>query len=408
MKSFGKILSAVLLSFPLIALAAASAAPAPSAFVTPDATPKLSVTSAFKQYVSVSPTISVPTVLEVPLNVDPTAFPVLAVFSLTTNGFEPYFLNSITRADAPSQIESKGATGSTFAISDGNYETYLEFPVREGANKANITFTFSKPIAASSLSFALDNYVALPQTISIQADTTSGPYTVLASTRLYQTNVTFPKTTSAVWHVAFDYVQPLRITEMKFNESSPGTLVSRGVRFLAQQGQSYQIYFNADRYVKPVQKEAGDLVSNKGVVAFSGSNPIINPSYTPVDSDGDGIPDLTDNCVSVANPDQKDSDGNGRGDACEDYDREGIVNAQDNCPEMPNQEQIDTDNDGIGDSCDNFDNRITERMPWLPWAGVGVAGVVLLGLFVLAFRYKKDDSSGTPDLPSNPPAGPSA
>jgi hypothetical protein len=35
------------------------------------------------------------------------------------------------------------------------------------------------------------------------------------------------------------------------------------------------------------------------------------------DSDGDGVPDNADNCVSVPNPDQADSDHNGVGDACE-------------------------------------------------------------------------------------------
>ena len=34
------------------------------------------------------------------------------------------------------------------------------------------------------------------------------------------------------------------------------------------------------------------------------------------DSDGDGIPDICDNCPSVANPDQADSMGDGIGDAC--------------------------------------------------------------------------------------------
>lgn len=390
MNYLGNIVAVILLALPFTSFASTPVTPT-SVFVASDTTPKQSVVSAFRQYIPVSPKISVPTVLEVPLSQGALAFPVLAVYNVVTDEFEPYFLTSITKGDTPSQISAVGATGSTYALSDGNYETYLEFSLHEGANKAEITFTFSKPIVASSLSFALDNYVALPQTIAIQADTVSGPYTALASTRLYQSSVTFPKTTASVWHVSFDYVQPLRITEMKFNEFSPGTLVSRGVRFLAKPGQSYQIYFDADRYVRPVQKEAGDLSSNKGVVTLSGPNPIMNPSFTPADSDGDTIPDLTDNCVSVANPDQKDSDANGRGDACEDYDRDGIANAKDNCPDIPNQDQLDTDADDVGDVCDNFDNRITERMPWLPWAGIGVAGVVLLGLFVLAFKYKKED-----------------
>lgn len=400
MKSCGNIITAILLALPFAALAGAPAASPQSAFIKPDILPKQDIVKAFRSYKTVSPNISVPTVLEVPFSQDSFSFPFFAIYNLTTNDFEPYvFKESAVRLETGSRIEANGAVGSTFMISDGNYETYLEFPLREGANRAELTFTFDKPITASSLSFALDNYVALPQTISITANTASGAYTVLAPARLYQTNVPFPKTTATVWHVAFDFVQPLRITEMKFNEFSPGTAVSRGVRFLAQPGQSYQIYFDADRYIQPVRKEAGDLSSNKGVVTFNGSHPIINPSFTPADSDGDSAPDLIDNCVSVANLDQKDSDNNGRGDACEDYDRDGVINAKDNCPDVPNVAQTDTDNDGIGDACDNFDNRITERMPWLPWAGIGVAGVVLLGLFALALRYKKDDA--LPSAPNN-------
>jgi hypothetical protein len=328
------------------------------------------------------------------------ALPVVAIFNLVTNQFEPYLLAAVAESDTPILFTAPGATGNPPALNDGNYETYLEFPVHEGVNKAEITFTFAKPIAASSLSFALADYVALPQTISIKTDTASGPYTVLATTRLYQNNVTFPKTTASVWHVSFDYVQPLRITEMKLNEFSSGTIVSRSVRFLAQPGQNYEVYVDADRYVRPVQKESGDLSSDKGVVIVNGSTLITNPLFIPADSDGDGVPDLIDNCVNVPNPDQKDPDGSGLGDACKDYDHDGILNAYDNCPNTPNHDQLDTDADGIGDACDNFDNRITERMPWLPWVGIGAAGVVLLGLFVLMLKYKKEET--TPIVPQIP------
>ncbi|MBM3189095.1 MAG: DUF11 domain-containing protein, partial [Chloroflexi bacterium] len=39
-------------------------------------------------------------------------------------------------------------------------------------------------------------------------------------------------------------------------------------------------------------------------------------TQTP-DADADGVPDATDNCPETYNPDQRDSDGDGRGDACE-------------------------------------------------------------------------------------------
>ena len=38
---------------------------------------------------------------------------------------------------------------------------------------------------------------------------------------------------------------------------------------------------------------------------------------TVLDTDADGVPDIDDNCPSVANPDQKDSDGDRIGDACD-------------------------------------------------------------------------------------------
>jgi len=88
-------------------------------------------------------------------------------------------------------------------------------------------------------------------------------------------------------------------------------------------------------------------------------------SFAPVwftilgkDSDGDGYPDvLGDNCPLEYNPDQTDSDQDGRGDACDDddSDADGFPDRMDNCDLVPN-DQVDLDSDGLGDACDDSDN----------------------------------------------------
>ncbi|MFA6520347.1 MAG: thrombospondin type 3 repeat-containing protein [Candidatus Paceibacterota bacterium] len=345
--------------------------------------------SAFQYYRNIIPAVSIPTVVEIPFDEDSFQPPVFAVYNITDAQFEPNYF-SIKEVLTPTKIEAVGGVGNSNNINDGDYSTYLEFPVQGEINKAVIIFNFDKPVEASSLYFTLDNYVALPQTISISAVVDDRDYIVQREARPQSGYVVFPKTKSDVWKISFNYAQPLRITELKINDLSQVKKLT-GLRFLAQPGKSYKVYFFADRYASYPVKESGDLYSDKGVVRLGASNDILNPEYKPADNDEDSIPDLVDNCVSVANTDQKDSDKDFLGDACEDYDRDGVVNVKDNCPDMPNLSQLDTDADKIGDVCDGLDNRVTERMPWLPWVGIGVAVGVIFGLFVVAFKHKSEN-----------------
>jgi hypothetical protein len=83
--------------------------------------------------------------------------------------------------------------------------------------------------------------------------------------------------------------------------------------------------------------------------------PLLHIEYTPVggDSDGDGVPDASDNCPSVSNVDQTDTDLDGLGDVCDgDRDGDGVDDGDDNCPTIWNAGQGDLDTDGIGDACE--------------------------------------------------------
>lgn len=85
--------------------------------------------------------------------------------------------------------------------------------------------------------------------------------------------------------------------------------------------------------------------------------PDIVPTATPLDSDGDGIPDAIDNCILTINPDQADMDEDRTGDLCDsDSDGDQIENAVDNCPDIANAMQQDADEDGAGDVCDTDDD----------------------------------------------------
>ena len=97
------------------------------------------------------------------------------------------------------------------------------------------------------------------------------------------------------------------------------------------------------------------------------------------DLDKDGIGDNSDNCVFHENYDQTNSDGDSQGDRCDiDDDDDGVIDAldlfprdvsessdqdvdgvgdnADNCPSLGNTDQLNTDGDTEGDACDSDDD----------------------------------------------------
>jgi hypothetical protein len=131
---------------------------------------------------------------------------------------------------------------------------------------------------------------------------------------------------------------------------------------------------------------------------------IPSPGGPPQDSDGDGIPDSSDNCPNVPNPNQADADGDGVGDACDgcpndpnksapgvcgcgvpdtDSDTDGTPDCIDGCPNDPNKiapgvcgcgvADVDTDHDGTLDCLDGCPNDPNKIAPGV--CGCGVADV---------------------------------
>lgn len=82
----------------------------------------------------------------------------------------------------------------------------------------------------------------------------------------------------------------------------------------------------------------------------------MTPPNIPIDIDYDGVVDSQDNCPSAPNPDQKNTNGDEYGDACQmgDQDNDGVTDFKDNCRYAANPDQKDEDNDGVGDPCENI------------------------------------------------------
>ncbi|MFN2424999.1 MAG: thrombospondin type 3 repeat-containing protein [Candidatus Binatia bacterium] len=89
------------------------------------------------------------------------------------------------------------------------------------------------------------------------------------------------------------------------------------------------------------------------VAAREGSCGRVSPQSG--DNDGDAVADDVDNCRADSNPSQRNTDGDGFGDACDsDKDNDAVLNGADNCPLVANADGQDDDGDGdsVGDACD--------------------------------------------------------
>jgi hypothetical protein len=101
-----------------------------------------------------------------------------------------------------------------------------------------------------------------------------------------------------------------------------------------------------------------NVTANHTIEVSFGAGEKTSRGSTPPDTDGDGVPDSTDNCPSIANPivaSWTDINGTVHTNSQPDIDLDGVGDACDNCPNFPNADQKipvwykDADNDGYSD-----------------------------------------------------------
>jgi hypothetical protein len=187
------------------------------------------------------------------------------------------------------------------------------------------------------------------------------------------------------------------------------TEIDEDAGFLKETNKKLDVYTTGTnlyyRIMVPADPEIPPFVNNGGTDWDSWFSRIEDANVkSPLDTDGDGVPDAVDNCPLVANPNQYNLDIDTKGDACDDdidgdgdgnsptdrcqynplidntsgeadadadtipdscdlapndktvkdqdADLDGVKDSADNCPRKFNPDQIDTDKDGDGDVCD--------------------------------------------------------
>jgi uncharacterized repeat protein (TIGR01451 family) len=93
-------------------------------------------------------------------------------------------------------------------------------------------------------------------------------------------------------------------------------------------------------------------------------NPASGCLHTLIDADGDLVCDSNDNCPTVPNADQTDTDGDGQGDACDtDDDNDGVLDASDCAPLDPTLKAIPAEVTDLAASADKITFTWTSVIP---------------------------------------------
>lgn len=158
--------------------------------------------------------------------------------------------------------------------------------------------------------------------------------------KISTTEINLPDGFSAVYEYAYNITTEMDNGDFKYDITLPKSeKVEAQIVYVEKSAEEIRKEEIKKDDLKDIEKDKieqkEDMVSVSGLDHFTVFLSLIS------DADSDGVDDSSDNCSSIANPDQTNSDGDNFGNAC------------DNCPNLANNDQLDVDHDGVGDACDN-------------------------------------------------------